>query len=220
MNLTLGDAFSRRKQVESEITNWNNRLAIAGRISTIFKTKKIVGNEKFEPLPGSIQKYDRHYTIEECRTNLDKLIAEDKDLALRISKTNQLAKSKLKDLSGEEVELSIPELLVLKNDIAPKIEASLRNVPIRATGVDVIKEEKDHIVYRTITEILKSVQEMGEKGQVITNNIIEYYKVTDNIDYGLNQRDIYNEIDKVHEWMHRLKEAINQANKTELVILN
>ena len=38
-------------------------------------------------------------------------------------------------------------------------------------------------------------------------------------DYGIEERIIFDEIDKMHAWQHRLKEAINQANKTELIEL-
>ena len=123
-------------------------------------------------------------------------------------------------MDGIEKELSIPELLVLKNDIAPKLENIQRSIPIRAQGVDIIAEKSDSIKYRMITETKKSIQEMGEKGQVITNNVIDYYTVEERTDYGYNQRQVYDEIDKIHQWLVRLKEAINQANRTPLVELS
>jgi len=43
--------------------------------------------------------------------------------------------------------------------------------------------------------------------------------VEENIDFGFDERKVYDEIDKIHDWQHRLKEAINQANKTELIEL-
>ena len=36
-------------------------------------------------------------------------------------------------------------------------------------------------------------------------------------DYGLPTRDVWNEIDRVQEFLQRVKQAINRANKTELV---
>ena len=104
MALTLGDAFSRRKQIESEIATWISRLQLAGSESTRFTTKEIEGNMKFEPVPGSIKTFIRHYTIQECIKTLQNLINEDKSLALRISLTNQLAKATLIDLEGTEKE--------------------------------------------------------------------------------------------------------------------
>ena len=122
MVFTLGDAFTRRKQIESELTNWTNRLRLAGKDSIKFQTKEIEGDKKFVPIPGSMKKYVRTYKIEECQEKIKELIEEDQKLALKISLTNQKAKAKLLDLNGIEVELTIPELLVLKNDIAPKLE--------------------------------------------------------------------------------------------------
>lgn len=219
ITLTLGDAFSRRKQIESEITTWISRLQIAGTDTKKYTTKQITGNQKFEPIPGSTKTYKRHYEIEECINALEKLIEEDKNLALRISLTNQQAKAKLLDLDGQEKEFTIPELLVLKNDIAPKLENLKRSIPIRAQGVDIIEQSDTSIKYRVISEVKKSVQEMGEKGQVITNNITDYYTVEERTDFGYNQRTVYDEIDNIHTWLVRLKEAINQANRTPLAEL-
>ena len=61
---------------------------------------------------------------------------------------------------------------------------------------------------------------MGEKGQVITNNVTDFFTVEERIDYGFNQRTVYDEIDKIHQWLVRLKEAINQANRTPLAELS
>ena len=188
-------------------------------VTTLFTTKEITGATKFEPIPGSTKVYNRNYTIEECIESLDKLIEEDKNLALRISLTNQQAKAKMIDLDGQEKEFSIPELLVLKNDIAPKLENLKRTIPIRAEGVDIIEENDQSIKYRFITETKKTVQEMGEKGQVISNTTSDFFTVEERIDYGFNQRKVYDEIDAIHKWLVRLKEAINQANRTVLAEL-
>lgn len=217
--LTLGDAFSRRKQIDADINTWMSRLKLAGTESTRYTTKAIEGTTKFEPIPGSIKSFTRTYTIQECINALEKLIEEDKVLAIRISMTNQVAKAKLIDLNGTEKEYSIPELLVLKNDIAPKLEDLKRAIPVRVQGVDILEEKPDSIKYRIITETKKSVQEMGEKGQVITNTITDYFTVEERLDYGFNQRIVYDEIDKIHDWLVRLKEAINQANRTPLADL-
>lgn len=218
MALTLGDAFSRRKQIESEIENWLNRLRLAGTETIKFNTNSIEG-DKFDPIPGSPKNYTRDYTIQECVSTLERLINEDKTLALRISLTNQLAKAKLVDLDGTEREYSVPELLVLKNDIAPKLEELQRAIPIRAQGVDIIEQKEDSIKYRIIKETKKSVQEMGEKGQVITNTITDFFTVEEKTDYGYNQRQVYDEIDNIHIWLVQLKDALNQANRTQLAEL-
>ncbi|MBD3187262.1 hypothetical protein GF325_10565, partial [Candidatus Bathyarchaeota archaeon] len=116
--MNLGDAFTRRKQINSEIQTWLNRLQLAGRDSEQFKTNAIEGEEKFKPVPGSYRKFTRNYTIEECMEKLEDLMASDRKLALRISMTNHVARATLLDLDGTEMEYSIPELLVLKNEIA------------------------------------------------------------------------------------------------------
>jgi hypothetical protein len=43
------------------------------------------------------------------------------------------------------------------------------------------------------------------------------YDVVEITDYGLPAREMYNEIDRVQEFLQRVKQAINRANKTELV---
>ena len=89
--MTLGDGFSRRKQIESELETWMNRLRLAGRTSVKYQTKEIEGAFKFIPIPGTKNEYPRHYTIEECNEKIKELIEEDRILAMRISITNQKA---------------------------------------------------------------------------------------------------------------------------------
>ncbi len=222
MVLTLGDAFSRRKQIESEISIWKNRLPYSNRDSIQYNTKAITGDEQFIPIPGSKKEFFRKYSIEEIREKLDILIKEDIELALRINKTNQVAKATITDLDDSEKEYTIPELLVLKNNIAPKLEDNLREIPLRQSGVEILEKNDDQkfIKYRTVYEYSKNIQEMGPKGQIITNKVTDYFDIQEITDYGLIDRTIYDEIDKIHLWAMRLKEAINQANKTPLVELN
>lgn len=219
MALTLGDAFSRRKQLGSEIENWMNRLRLTGRTTLQYRTELIEGPNAFQPQPGSVRSYERTYTIEECRSKLAELISEDRELALRISLTNQMATATVLDLDGVERTYSIPELLVLKNDIASKMEESLRAVPLQSTGVEVVEEGEDFSKWRTITKYLKREQTMGQKGNVIENQVLDYYQVEEVTDYGLPTRQIHDEIDDVHAWLVRVREAVNQANKTDLVDL-
>ena len=219
ISLTLGDAFSRRKQIESEIQNWINRLRLAGTDSVRYQTKAIEGPEKFKTVPGTKKDYFRNYTIEECRKKIEELIEEDKKLALRISLTNQKAKAKLIDLDGKEVELTIPELLVLKNDIAPKLEEAAQAIPKLAKGVEVIEKTDKYQKWQSIQPVYKTKQSLSEQGHKIEERIIDYYEVQEITDYGEGERNVFDEIDRIHEWQHRLKEAINQANKTELIDL-
>ena len=133
--------------------------------------------------------------------------------------TNQKARSKLIDLNGNEVELTIPELLVLKNDIAPKLEAAAQSVPRKAVGVEVIEATDKSTKWRTIYPLYKQKQSLSEQGHKIEEEYIDYYNVEEIIDYGIEERNVFDQIDKIHAWQHRLKEAINQANKTELIEL-
>ncbi len=219
MTLTLGDAFSRRKQIEAEIENWTNRLKIAGRNTTNYQTKSIEGGKNFAAIPGTKKNYERNYTIEECQEKIKELVEEDKKLALRISLTNQKAKAKMIDLEGNDVELSIPELIVLKNDIAPKLENTAQAIPKLAKNVEIIEKTESYIKWRNIYPVLKKKQSLSEQGHKIEEDIVDYYGVEEVTDFGIEERKIFDEIDKIHAWQHRLKEAINQANKTELLDL-
>ncbi|MFW9998153.1 MAG: hypothetical protein ACFFD4_39290 [Candidatus Odinarchaeota archaeon] len=216
--MNLGNAFARRKQLDAEINNWINRLAYANRDSKNYRTEDI-SKESFVPVLGTMKEYKRTYTIEECKQKVEELIKEDQELALRISLTNQLAKAKLLDLGGKEREMTVPELLVLKNDIVPKIERMLRAIPRRTTGVEIVEEGDNYIKWRSITPNYKREQSMSDKGNVIENQVLDYYFVEEIQDYGYPEREIFDEIDKIQAWMQRLKEAVNKANETELVNL-
>lgn len=216
MPMTLGDAFSRRKQIQAELEGWINRLRLAGIDTSKYQTKSIEGETKFNPIPGTIKEFKRNYTIEECRGKIDELIKEDQNLALRISLTNQKAKAILIDLDGTERELTIPELLVLKNDIAPKLEKAAQAIPKLPNGVEIIESTDEFIKWRAVRPIYKMKQSLSEQGHKIENEYIDYYEVDEMTDYGFPERKVYDQIDKIHDWQHRLKEAINQANKTEL----
>jgi len=217
MTITLGDAFSRRKQIEVELENWTNRLRYAGRTTTSYQTKSIEGGKDFDAIPGSKRVFDRNYTIEECQTKIKEIIEEDKKLALRISLTNQRAKAKMIDLDGEEIELTIPELIVLKNDIAPKLENAAQAIPKLTKNVETIEKTDKYVKWRSIIPLYKKKQSLSEQGHKIEEDIIDYYNVEEIDDYGIEEREVFDKIDKIHAWQHRLKEAINQANKTELV---
>ncbi len=217
MSMTLGDGFSRRKQIGAELETWINRLRMAGRDTIKSQTKEIEGENQFKSIPGSKKDFIRTYTIEECRKKIQELIEEEQKLARRISLTNQKAKSKLIDLDGTEKELSIPELLVLKNDIAPKLEQAARAIPILTKGVEVVEKTGSFMKWRTVIPYYKTKQSLSEQGHKIEEEYIDYYDVEEITDYGFKERVVYDEIDKIHAWQQRLKEAINQANKTELI---
>nr|MDO8115955.1 hypothetical protein [Candidatus Sigynarchaeota archaeon] len=217
--MNLGDAFARRKQIDSEINNWINRLGLAGKDTRTFTTRQIEGEKKFEIIPGSEKTFARSYTIEECRARIHELIEEDKQLARRISITNQNAKGTLVDLDGTKKVLTIPELLVLRNEIAPKLENAARAIPKLPNGIEILEKKGFSITWRDVQPKYKHVQELSDKGIKIEKEIIEYYNVAENTDYGRPEREIFDEIDKIHEWLEGIKNAINEANKTELINL-
>ena len=217
MTLTLGDAFNQRKKVGAELEKWINRLSQSGMNRKEFFTKTINGKDAFKPEPGSLKESHRHYTIQECQEKIQQLIQDDEKLAIRISLTNQKAKGTITDLHGNEKELTVPELLVLRNEIIPKLERIARATPIRPEGVNIIQEDDGLVVHRTVTKREKKIQTLTEKGHKVEQTEIEGYKVVDITDYGINQRDVWNEVDRIQEFAESVKQAINEANKTELV---
>jgi hypothetical protein len=219
MRMTLGDAFNRRKKLSADLETWNNRLRSAASDGRAFRCKAIEGDGAFDPEPGSEKVRKRHYTIEEARERIREILREDQELAMRISLTNQQARAEIEDLDGNRRELSIPELLVLKADIIPKLEAAARAVPTRADGVNVFERGDGWVRHRAITKIEKKKQTMSDKGMKVEEVVTEGYDVIETTDYGIPQREAWNEIDRIQDFAQRVKQAINRANKTDLVDL-
>lgn len=219
MAMTLSDAFNRRKKLAADLQSWIQRLAQAGTEKREYRTKAIQGDGAFTPEPGSEKSTQRHYTIEECKARIEELLREDRELALRISLTNQRAKAQVEDLDGTVRELTVPELLVLKNEIIPKLEQIARATPTRADGVNVFEHGDGFIKHRTIKKIERKKETLAEKGLKVEEVIIEGYDVVETTDYGLLRREVWNEIDRIQEFAERVKQAIFEANKTELVEL-
>jgi hypothetical protein len=219
MRMTLGDAFNRRKKLDADLTSWTNRLKAAGATKRSFRCKAIEGAAAFEPEPGSEKTTSRHYTVEECREKIRELLEEDRVLALRISLTNQAARAEVEDLGGALRTYSIPELLVLKDSIIPKLEAAARAVPLRADGVNVIGTGDNHVRYRTVQKVERKKETFSDKGLKAEEMETLGYDVVEVTDYGLPSREVWNEIDRIQEFQQRVKQAINRANKTELVEL-
>ncbi len=219
MRMTLGDAFNRRKKLAADLETWVNRLRSAASDGRSYRCKSIEGDGAFAPEPGSEKTRTRHYTIEEARGRIREIMAEDQELALRISLTNQQAKAEVQDLDGTTRHLSIPELLVLKSDIIPKLEMAARAVPTRAEGVNVFDEGSGFIKHRVVTVVEKKKQTMSDKGMKVEEVVVEGYDVQETTDYGIVPREAYNEIDRIQDFAQRVKQAINRANKTDLVDL-
>lgn len=219
MRMTLGDAFNRRKKLAADLAAWTNRLKSSGVTRRTYRTRQIEGDAAFRPEPGSEKTTSRHYTVDECRRKLRELIAEDLTLALRISLTNQAAKAEVEDLDGQARTYSIPELLVLKDSIIPKLEEAARAVPLRADGVNVMETGEDHVRYRTVNKVERKKETFSDKGLKAEEMETLGYDVTEVTDFGLPSREMWDEIDRIQEFLQRVKQAINRSNKTELVEL-
>jgi hypothetical protein len=217
--MTLGDAFNRRKKLGADLQTWIQRLSQVGVERRDYRTKAIEGDGAFEPEPGSERRTHRHYTIEECRQRIEETLEEDRALAMRISLTNQRARSRVVDLQGVERDLSVPEMLVLKADLIPKLEQVARAVPMRADGVSIFETGEGFIRHRRIKKVEKKKESLTDKGIKVEEIETIGYDVTETTDYGLPVRDVYNEIDRIQDFAQRVKQAINEANKTELVDL-
>jgi hypothetical protein len=219
MAMTLGDAFNRRKKLSADLQTWIHRLSQAGIERREYRTKAIEGVGAFEPEPGSERRTHRHYTIEECRARIDEVLVEDRQLALRISLTNQRARARVVDLEGVERELSVPELLVLKTDSIPKLEQVARALPTRADGVNLFDSQEGLVRHRTIKKIERKKESLTDKGIKIEEVQIIGYDVVETTDYGVPLREAYNDIDRIQDFAQRVKQAVNEANKTELIDL-
>ena len=217
MAMNLGDAFNRRKKLASDLAAWTNRLKSSGVTRRTYRAKAIEGDVAFVPEAGSEKMTSRHYTVEECREKIQELIKEDLQLALRISLTNQAAKAEVEDLEGNVRSYTIPELLVLKDSIIPKLEEAARAVPLRADGVNVIESGDNHVRYRTVNKVERKKETFSDKGLKAEEMETLGYDVVEVTDYGLNSRQMWNEIDRIQEFQQRVKQAINRSNKTDLV---
>lgn len=219
MNMTLGDAFNRRKKLAADLAAWIGRLQASGAVRRSFRTKTIDGERPFVAEPGSEKTSTRHYTVDECRARIDEIVAEDRSLALRISITNQRARAEIEDLDGQTRAYSIPELLVIKDDTIPKLEQALRAVPVRADNVSVFEKADDFVKHRTVVKVERKRETFSDKGLKAEEMELLGYDVVEITDFGLGSRDMWNAIDRVQEYQQRVKQAINRANKTELVTL-
>ena len=216
--MSLGDGFAKRKKIQAEIQTWINRLRLAGKEELSYTVKDI--QEKVDKaFPGTKKEFNRSYTIEECRNKIKSLLEEDKELALRISLTNQKARAKLLDINGLEKSLTIPELLILKNDILPKFEEEASAIPVKQGGEEILETSENYTKFRTIKTLVHNSKEISKEGFQRDAQTIKGYDIKETTDYGYSERQINDIHDSLFSYSERLKEAINQANKTELVEL-
>jgi hypothetical protein len=209
--MTLGDAFNRRKKLSADLQSWIARLGLAGTERRTYRTSALDGDAAYRPDPG---------TVQECREKIAAILAEDEQLALRISRTNQQARAEIEDLGGQVRVLSIPELLVLKDDAIPKLEQAARAVPLRADDVSVYDSGDDWVRYRVVKKVERKKETFSDKGLKVEEIELLGHDVVEVTDYGLPRREQWDTIDRIGEFAQRVKQAINQANKTELAELD
>jgi hypothetical protein len=217
MAMTLGDAFNRRKKLAADLAAWIARQQQSGVTKRSFRTKAVDGATAFQPEPGTEKTTTRHYTLEECRAKIKEILAEDRSLALRISRTNQQARASVEDLDGNTREYTIPELLVLKDDAIPKLEQAARAIPCLADGVNVVSRGQGNVVHRTVAKVERKKETFSDKGLKAEEIELLGYDVVETTDYGVVAREVWNEVDRIQEFLQRVKLAVNRANKTELV---
>jgi hypothetical protein len=220
VTLTLGDAFNRRKKLAADLQNWINRLGLAGAERRSYRTAALEGDGAYQPEPGTEKVSTRQYTVPECRERIAAILAEDQELALRISRTNQQARAEIEDLGGQVRVLSIPELLVLKGDTIPKLEQAARAVPLRADDVGVYDSGADWVRYRLVKKVERKRESFSDKGLKVEETELLGHDVVEITDYGVARREQWDAIDQIGEFAQRVKQAINQANKTELAELD
>jgi hypothetical protein len=218
--MTLGDAFNRRKKLAADLQNWINRLGLAGAERRSYRTAVLEGDGAYQPEPGTEKVSTRQYTVQECRERIAAILEEDQELALRISRTNQQARAEIEDLSGRLRVLSIPELLVLKGDTIPKLEQAARAVPLRADDVGVYDSGADWARYRLVKKVERKRESFSDKGLKVEETELLGHDVVEITDYGVARREQWDAIDQIGEFAQRVKQAINQANKAELVELD
>ena len=69
-------------------------------------------------------------------------------------------------------------------------------------------------------DVERKRETFSDKGLKAEEMVTLGYDVVEVTDYGLPARAMYNEIDRVQEFLQRVKQAINRANKTELAELS
>ncbi|WP_460863517.1 hypothetical protein [Nocardiopsis coralliicola] len=218
--MSLGDAFNRRKKLAADLASWTNRLQLAGAERRSYRTPAVSGSDAYVPEAGSEKATRRNYTVAECRERIGAILAEDEELALRISRTNQRARADVEGLDGQMRRLSVPELLVLKDDIIPKLEQAARSVPLSSENAAPYETGDGWIRYRSVRRVERKKESFNEHGLKIEEQELLGFDVVETTDYGVDRRGQWDEIDRIAEFAQRVKQAVNRANKTELVELD
>lgn len=73
---------------------------------------------------------------------------------------------------------------------------------------------------RQVNKVERKKETFSDKGLKAEEMETLGYDVTEVMDFGLPSRDVWNEVDRIQEFLQRVKQAINRANKTELVDLS
>jgi hypothetical protein len=68
-----------------------------------------------------------------------------------------------------------------------------------------------------VNKVERKKETFSDKGLKAEEMELLGYDVVEVTDFGLPSREMWNEIDRIQEFQQRVKQAINRANKTELV---
>jgi hypothetical protein len=186
------------------LQTWIGRLGLAGAERRTYRTSVLDGDNAYRPDPGTEKASTRQYTVQECRDKIAEILAEDERLALRISRTNQQARAEIVDLSGQPRVLSIPELLVLKDDTIPKLEQAARAVPLRADDVSVYATGDAWVRYRQVKKVERKKESFSDKGLKVEEIELLGYDVVEVTDYGVPRREQWDIIEPFSSWSERV----------------
>ncbi len=83
--------------------------------------------------------------------------------------------------------------------------------------MSIYEEGEGFFKHRSVKKVVEKKQTMSDKGMKIEEIKTIGYDIVETTDYGIPVREAYNEIDRIQDFAQRVKQAINRANKTELV---
>jgi hypothetical protein len=93
-------------------------------------------------------------------------------------------------------------------------------VPLRADDVSVYESGDAWVRYRLVKKVERKREMFSDKGLKVEEVELLGHDVVEVTDYGVPRREQWDAIDRIGEFAQRVKQAINQANKTELAELD
>jgi hypothetical protein len=86
--------------------------------------------------------------------------------------------------------------------------------------VSVYDSGDDWVRYRLVKKVERKKETFSDKGLKVEEIELLGHDVVEVTDYGVPRREQWDAIDRIGEFAQRVKQAINQANKTELAELD